>query len=346
MDLERQRHSAEKHTSLARPDFTFPQRTEVSRLRWLAVWLSGIVLVCGVVLFVLHVGDIEAFLSALQRAKPAWIGIAVICQVATYACAASVWFLMIRHAGLSLPFITLFRLAFIELFANQAMPTGGLSGSVMVINGLSRRGIGPPTAMTALLLAALAYYAAYLVLGLLALSLLWLSGALSVALRVLFALFVFLAVGLAVGVLMLWRSRGNLFPEWLSRWFPVVLLFKMLEEVEVDPFAKTGLLVQAVVLQSGVFLLDAASFACVCKALDLDVGIGAVFASFMFASIAATLSPLPLGLGTFEGTSVSLLHTLGGGLEASLAATLILRGLTLWLPMLPGVWLVRREASV
>jgi hypothetical protein len=58
----------------------------------------------------------------------------------------------------------------------------------------------------------------------------------------------------------------------------------------------------------------------------------------------ATLSPLPLGLGSFEGTCTGLLHLMGGGLEASLAATLILRGLTLWLPMLPGLVMIRREA--
>ena len=30
-------------------------------------------------------------------------------------------------------------------------------------------------------------------------------------------------------------------------------------------------------------------------------------------------------------------------LEAALTATLLLRGLTFWLPMVPGLWLTRRE---
>jgi len=30
-------------------------------------------------------------------------------------------------------------------------------------------------------------------------------------------------------------------------------------------------------------------------------------------------------------------------LEAALTATLLLRGLTFWLPMLPGLWIARRE---
>jgi hypothetical protein len=37
-----------------------------------------------------------------------------------------------------------------------------------------------------------------------------------------------------------------------------------------------------------------------------------------------------------------MLGLLGVPIEAALAATLLLRGFTVWLPMLPGVWLARR----
>jgi hypothetical protein len=50
-----------------------------------------------------------------------------------------------------------------------------------------------------------------------------------------------------------------------------------------------------------------------------------------------------LGLGSFEAALVSLLTLTGTGLEAAFAATILLRGLTFWLPMLPGLWLARRE---
>lgn len=59
----------------------------------------------------------------------------------------------------------------------------------------------------------------------------------------------------------------------------------------------------------------------------------------------ATIGLVPLGLGTFEATAVGLLHALGVGVETAFAATLMLRGLTFWLPMLPGVWLARREVG-
>jgi uncharacterized membrane protein YbhN (UPF0104 family) len=51
---------------------------------------------------------------------------------------------------------------------------------------------------------------------------------------------------------------------------------------------------------------------------------------------------VPLGLGAFEGTSTAMLRLFGVPFEAALAATLLLRGFTLWLPLLPGLVITRR----
>jgi ABC-type Fe3+ transport system permease subunit len=54
-------------------------------------------------------------------------------------------------------------------------------------------------------------------------------------------------------------------------------------------------------------------------------------------------SNMPVGLGTFEAGSVSHASFLGVSIEAALAATLLLRAFTFWLPMLPRIWLAQRE---
>jgi uncharacterized membrane protein YbhN (UPF0104 family) len=59
------------------------------------------------------------------------------------------------------------------------------------------------------------------------------------------------------------------------------------------------------------------------------------------ASIVVTLGPLPLGLGSFEATSTATLHLLGVPVEAAFAGTMLLRLLTLWLPLIPGMILMR-----
>ena len=69
------------------------------------------------------------------------------------------------------------------------------------------------------------------------------------------------------------------------------------------------------------------------------------FAGFTIGAIVAMIAPSPLGLGTFEAGTTGMLTLLGMPLEAALSATLLLRGLTFWLPMVPGILIARRELS-
>ena len=310
----------------------------------IAAWLFGAVVLAGLVVFIMHFGAIQVFVTKLRGANPLWLAAALTCQLATYLSAAAIWFRILKRAGSPPPFPSLLRLAFVELFANQAVPTGGLSGSLMVVRGLIRRGIASAVAVTALLIAALSYYAAYFMVGLLAFVLLWHSGDLSVAWRALFIAFAIVVTTIGVALFWLSRSRDDLIPDAIQQWQPFAQLAKMLSQVRLDMLRDPRLVFETVTLQSGVFLLDAATLWCTGRAVGLNVDVGSTFMSFILASVVATLSPIPLGLGSFEGTCTGLLHLMGGGLEASLAATLILRGLTLWLPMLPGLVMIRREA--
>ncbi len=309
-------------------------------------WLLGVVVLAALVVFVLHFGDFTVFLAAVRHANPLWIAAAVAVQAATYACAAAIWFRVLKRAGAVRSFPGLLTLALLELFANQALPTGGISGSVIVMRGLERRGVAPPTAMTALLIAALSYYAAFLLIGLLAFVLLWNRGDLNAAWLSLSAVFAVAMVAFAVAVLLLARWGGRAFPAMLTRWRPFKRLATILGQVQGDIVSDVRLTFGAVVLQAAIFVLDAATLWLTCRAVGLQMDAGSVFMSFVLASIVAMLSLIPLGLGTFEGVCVAMLHVMGAGLEASLAATLMLRGLTLWLPMLPGLWLIRRETAM
>ena len=311
----------------------------------IVAWLFGAVVLAGPVTFIMHFGAIEIFVAKLRGANPVWLAAAVGFQLATYVSAAAVWFRVLKRAGSPLPFASLIRLAFVELFANQAVPTGGLSGSLVVVRGLKRRGVASAVAITALFIAALSYYAAYFMVGSLAFVLLWHSGDLSAAWRALFIAFAIVVATLGMALLFLSRSGDSLIPTAIQHWRPFAQLASMLSQVRVDILRDPRLIFEVVSFQSAIFLLDAATLWCTGRAVGLNVDFGSSLVSFILASVVATLSPIPLGLGSFEGTCTGLLHLMGGGLEASLAATLILRGLTLWLPMLPGLVMIRREAT-
>ena len=311
-----------------------------------AGWLIGLVILGGLTVFVLRFGVFEVFVTALQQADPLWLAAAAICQIGTYAAAAAVWFRILKRAGAPLRFRSLLVLALVELFANQAIPTGGLSGSLMVMQGLVRRKVAAATAMTALLVTTLSYYAAYVLVAVAAFVLLWSSGDLSSAWQGLLAICVAAVAALGIALVVLTRVRGDLIPDTILRWRPIARFAGMLDHLRFDLLHDPRLVAEAIVWQVVIFGLDATTLWCTGRAVGLHVAIGGSFTSFVLASVVATLSPTPLGLGSFEGSCTGLLHLLGGGLEASLAATLLLRGLTLWLPMLPGLWLIRREVVV
>ncbi len=101
------------------------------------------------------------------------------------------------------------------------------------------------------------------------------------------------------------------------------------------------LLLQAAVCQASIFWLDATTLGVLVLAMGEPILPSAAFACYMFASVFRSIGILPGGLGTFEATAVLTLTMAGTSIPAALSATLIFRGLSFWLPMLPGLWFSR-----
>jgi len=52
---------------------------------------------------------------------------------------------------------------------------------------------------------------------------------------------------------------------------------------------------------------------------------------------------VPMGLGSFEAVSIAMLRLFAVPFEAAVSATLMFRGFTLWLPLIPGGMVLRKE---
>jgi Mg2+-importing ATPase len=103
------------------------------------------------------------------------------------------------------------------------------------------------------------------------------------------------------------------------------------------------LLLEAVVYHLVVFLLDVASMWALIRAVGAVAEPADVFASFMLSSLVRTVGFVPGGLGLYEAASILTLRLVGLSTATALAATLLFRGLSFWLPMVPGMW-ASREA--
>jgi uncharacterized membrane protein YbhN (UPF0104 family) len=218
-----------------------------------------------------------------------------------------------------------------------------MSGTLLVVRGLERRGLSRSIALAAMLTGLVAYYLGYRVAMLAALAILWRHGELRLVILLPTAVVGVLAVGLPLAILA--RRRQALRPpRWLERLPGARDVDAALRAAPAGTLLAPRLLAETALLQLAIFVLDALTLAATLRAVASPVGFSLVFASFVVASVVSTLAWVPGGLGAFEGTCVALLHLHGVSVESALAATLLLRGLTFWLPMIPGFALARLDS--
>lgn len=318
---------------------------KVSHWRPLMFWVMGVVAFLAVVAFVLHLSSLEKMVALVRSARLVWLLVALGVQALTYISAALVWRQALARAGHPLPMRALVPLGIAKVFTDQVLPSGGISGTMLVVRGLIRRRVPGEMAMGAMLIGLVSYDGAYLFVVLASVGILLWQHRMDVALLIGTTIFVFVTVAVPVTVLGLkrWGTRKPF--TWLSKWLGVTDLLRELSDAPASLLRNPGLLIQTLTLQLAIFAFDALTLWLAFKALGEVPSPWVVFTSFTIASMVATIGPIPVGLGTFEAASVGMLSLLGVSVEAALAATLLLRGLTFWLPMVPGVWLARREIS-
>ncbi|AUT66357.1 lysylphosphatidylglycerol synthase transmembrane domain-containing protein [Paraburkholderia hospita] len=319
---------------------------KASRLRTFALWVIGLAGFFAVILVVLHFGSIQKMLELARSSRPGWLVVALLAQGATYLSAAFVWHQALMRAGHPLPLRTLVPLGIAKVFTDQVLPSGGISGTMLVVRGLIRRHVPAGIAMAAMLVGLVSYDGAYLIVVLASAGALWLQHRMNLPLVVGVAIFVIVTVAVPAAVLGLkrWGERKPI--AWIGKCLGGTALLQELINAPTQLLHSPRLLMQTVGLQLAIFLLDAMTLWLLFKAIGEVPPLWVVFVSFAIASMVATIGPIPVGLGTFEATCVGMLSLLGVSVEAALAGTLLLRGLTFWLPMLPGIWLSRRELSL
>ena len=306
-------------------------------------WLLAVLLIAGVVFAVLHWGDVKKFAALVAHSKPLWLLAVAGAQLLTYMALAVEWELVLRAGKCRAPFGKLLGLTVSKHFADQMVPTAGMSGNVVVVDRLQRIGASRPVALAALIMTIIAYYASYGVASLVALVLLWIHGKTSWV--VIGLISASLALSAAVPALALWLQRkgAKAIPRWLRQIRAVCELFEMIKEAPTGLVRNERLIAELTALNGAGFLLDGLTMLFCLFALGVDAPFSAAFSAFILASIVVTLGPIPMGLGSFEAVSIAMLRANGVPFEAAFSATLLFRGYTLWVPLIPGMFAARRQ---
>lgn len=306
-------------------------------------WLLAVLLVIGVLVAVLHWGDVKKFADLVAHAKPIWLLAAIAAQLLTYVALAAEWAIVLRAGRCRAPFGKLLGLTVAKHFADQMVPTAGMSGNVVVVDRLQAIGASRAIALAALIMTIIAYYASYGVVSLIALTLLWIHGHSSWVVVGLISASLGLSVAVPALALWLQRKGARAIPKWLRQIRTVCELFEMVKQAPTSLVRNLRLIGFLTLLNGAGFVLDGLTMQLCLFALGLQVPFSTAFSTLIIASIVVTLGPIPMGLGSFEAVSIGMLRAMGVPFEAALSATLLFRGYTLWVPLIPGMFAARRE---
>ena len=305
-------------------------------------WLLAALIIGGLIVGALHWGDVKKFAELTAKARPAWLAAALLLQVSTYVSLSAQWWLVLRKAGSGRPMLRLLPLTITKLFADQVVPTAGMSGNVLLVDRLKSIGVPREHAMAAIILAILAYYLSYAAGTVIAVAMLALRGKLSLLPLAVAALLLTVATAIPAAILWLRDKGDDALPGWLRRRESVREMFEMVGEAPRELVRDPRLIIKLGLLNFAVFVADAGTLLVCLFALGLHAPFDAAFVGFTMAAIVTLLGAVPLGLGSFEATSIATLRLMGVPFEAALSATLLYRGVALWLPLALGAVLTRR----
>jgi uncharacterized protein (TIRG00374 family) len=281
----------------------------------------------------------------VEHAEPRWVIVALALQFSTYVCAGGIWGAVVASAGYRLRLLQLARLSIEKLSIDQIMPSGGLSGNVVVAAAMHRLGLPAAIATEALLIDILGYYTAYALVTAMAFLSLWIHHQVTPFILTLVLAFSAFLMTIPAAVWWLIRHRDWKPGPRLGRLRGLQLVLEAMEGISPDRIRRPRLLALAASLSLSIFVLDAGTLWALLLATGTHVHVLTAFVGLVVGSLAGTISFLPGGLGSFEAGCTATLTLLGIPIEAALTGTLLLRGLTLWLPLIPGIVLARRDLA-
>jgi Mg2+-importing ATPase len=308
---------------------------------WLS-WILGAAILVAVVAAAVHFSEGREFIAVAKGAKPWWFMLAACLQGATYLAQGEIFRGAPRASGHRLPLRAVYELSLVKLFIDQALPSAGIGSTIVVATALERRAVPRAVVAASMVINIASYHAAYVLCLIAALTITPAFGKTHVSVFLVSGLFVAFSVAVTTAILLLpGRDVDRVAPK-LQRFPAVSNAVVFLKDADPRLARSLRLLGEAVAWQTAIFLLDAATIWVLIQSLGATASSWAVFASFMISSVFRTVGIVPGGLGIFEATSVWTLNMVGVTIPIGLAATLLFRGLSFWLPMLPGLWISRR----
>ena len=285
------------------------------------------VLGVAVYLVVARHGSIEHSLSRLGHARPGWIAVAVVAELASLVCYAALVRVLLQLGPVTVPFRALFSLTVIGIAMINSVPGGQAISAVYWYEQLRRYSVQRSVAAFALLVSSL--------LGIVTLVLLA-AGGLAAGSHgfAAEARFPVLAVAAAIVIAaVLGRRRFVPASLWAVRHLSG-------PDAPPDQPVVANHLVSLLVLGFLNWLFDAAALFAALAAMGQTIPVRGVVVAYTLGQLVAAIPILPGGGGTIEATMSAGLVVAGGTGAAVIAAVLLYRIVSAWalVPLGWGLW--------
>jgi len=265
---------------------------------WLA-WIIGAVSCAALVFVVTHRAEEKEFLKLARTIRPAWLGLALLLQSFTYVTQGLVWRATARAAGHRLTFGDACKLSLASLFADQALPTAGLSGVTVASSALTRLGMSRAGVTWAVLVDLAMYSLAYALCMSVAIAVSVFRHSLPGWIELTMASYILIRLAMAWVMMKLPAGGLKRLRKRLARVRKLAPFMSSLEEVDRKSLREGKVLAEVFALHLATFLLDTTTLWVAVLGLGGTVSPGAVFISFMAATFFRTIGIVPGGLGTF-----------------------------------------------
>jgi uncharacterized protein (TIRG00374 family) len=300
-------------------------------------------LIVFIVFISLNFGDLKKFITLVEESEPLWLVLGIIIQILTYVCAGAVWHAIAKTANRHLPMTSLARLSVEQLTVNQFIPSGDVAGNVIIVRAMKRFGLPNALAMEVLFIDTLAYQIAFGVVALISLLILWIYNHITLIIIGLVSVF-FLSK--AIITFVIWaivNHRKLKLPGWVRKLKIISQMLEATSSVSNEKIFSLKLLLETSFFRFAIFVLDGATLYVVMRAIGIQPNPTIAFTAVIIGTMAGAVTFLPGGIGGFEAASIGILKLLGMPLEAAVTGTLLYRGLTLWIPLIPGLVMARHD---
>ncbi len=314
-----------------------------------------LIVIAGILVF-LHFAEIRHLAKLFKEGGPVWIILAVLCQTLTYVFTGLCYRSLLSIFG-GKNFLSLkdsFKSSVIMVSLAQLIPAYNVSDNGFFIYFLHKRGFDIKKSAQVVILEILLYYLAFFLLFIF--GLVYLVFHPQISKLYLRAAYLFSLLILFFGIFVFWffTHKNGLnhllkkISKFISKAAPHIDWEKAGDILETNGDKESavfvvknrrGLLVKPFIFRFLVFLMDALTIYFLFYAFNTPIYFGMAAIVFALSQAVGIFSIGPAGLGFFEGAMIFFFQNLFLSLDVVVAATLLFRALSFWLPMPLGIWL-------